>query len=479
MSDSSASSTHEGGAVMDPPATPIDPAQSRDIGKLPPFFSAIFSTRAVSLAVNVLVVTQLTFYATNSIGLSAGLIGGLFLLAKVVDAATDIFVSFAVDRTRTRWGKARPYELLIIPIWLLTIAVFSTPDMAPSWQAAYIFVLFLLITSVCQTFLNKSEGLYLKRAIRGETRYAKVLSRQGVIIVICAGVGHALLPQLIALWGNRPGGWTLIATVYAVPLMILGLVRFFFIKETVTADELAAEQNVSFRDGLRSLMSNKYAFVLAGIVLAANIIITGNGVVGTYYFTYILGNVQLLSLITAAGAVTPFIYLFFPLAVRKFGAINFVRVGLAIAALGYALVVLSPRSLGMVVFGQVLGSLTTIITMLVGYFAIQCMAYGEWRTGHRSDAVTTTVISFSAQVGQGAASGVIGVVMGVAGFNGLVATQTPRAEEAIIGLYSTVPLVLTLLMFGLTFLYRLDSKSGAVNADLAADIHAGTSALKL
>ena len=480
MSDSTAPTAQETGLAVPPPAAPVDPRLAeKEAGKLPPFFSAIFSTRAVSLAVNVLVVTQLTFYATNSVGLSAGLIGGLFLAAKIVDAASDIFVSYAIDRTKSRWGKARPYELLIIPIWLLTVAVFSTPDMSTTWQAVYIFVMFLLITSVCQSFLNKSEGLYLKRAIRGDVRYAKVLSRQGVILVIAAGAAHAGLPLLIGQWGDRPGGWTLIATVYAVPMMLLGLVRLFFIKETVTAEEAAAEEQITFRDGLRSLLRNKYAFVLAGIVLAANIIITSGGVVGTYFFTYILGDVRLLALITAAGAVTPFIYLLFPLAVRKIGAINFVRIGLVVATAGYSLVLLFPRDLALVVAGQVLGSLTTVVTMLVGYFSIQCMAYGEWRTGKRSDAVTTTVIAFAAQVGQGVASGVIGLVMGAAGFNGLLDTQSAQAEGAIVSLYSVVPLVLTLVMLALTFLYSLDTKAAAIRADLSEGIYADTSSLKL
>jgi GPH family glycoside/pentoside/hexuronide:cation symporter len=165
--------------------------------------------------------------------------------------------------------------------------------------------------------------------------------------------------------------------------------------------------------------------------------------------------------------------------VRKIGAMNFVRIGLVVAAIGYGLAALFPRSLGLVVAGQVLGSLTTIVTMLVGYFAIQCMAYGEWRTGVRSDAVTTTVVSLSSQVGQGVASGLIGLVMGAAGFNGMAATQTPQAESGIIGLYSLMPLVLSLIMLALTFLYRLDAKSDAVKADLAAGIHADTSDLKL
>ncbi|MCK9873492.1 MFS transporter [Nocardiopsis dassonvillei] len=461
----------------DPGATP---STAIDDGKLPPFFSLKFSTRGVSLAVNVLVVMQLTFYATDSVGLSAGLIGGLFLAAKLFDGVTDILAGFAIDRTKSRWGRARPYELLIVPIWITTVAAFSTPDMPQVWQAAYLFVMFVLITSVFQTLLAQAEGVFLKRSLTGETRYAKVLSRQGVLIILVAAVANIALPQLIDLWGNQPGGWTLIAAVYGVPMMLIGLVRFWLIRESAVSDEeAAAEKRVFVREGLGSLLRNKYAFVMAGMVLLVNVVFTSNGIIGTYYFKYVLGDVGLLSIVMAAGAVVPFIYLVFPLAVRTIGAINFVRINLFGAVIGFGLVTLFPEVLGLVVVGQMLGSLTTVITMLVGFFMLQCMSYGEWRSGVRADAVTTSVVNLAGKTGQGIASGLIGLILSAAGYNGLVEMQTPEAESAIIALYSVVPLVLSAAVLGLSYLYRLDGKVHEIRAELKAGVHAEASDIKL
>jgi GPH family glycoside/pentoside/hexuronide:cation symporter len=462
-------------------AEPEDPqtALPRDT-KLPPFFSLRFATRGFALAVNVVVLLQLTFYATDILGLPAALVGGLFLAAKLFDGATDLVAGFFIDRTNTRWGKARPYELFLIPLWLLTIAIFSTPDMGTFWQAAYLFVLFSLINSVCATFLNASEAVYLKRAIRGDVKYAKVLSRQGVFIILIAAIASIMLPQLMATWGTQPGGWTLIAAVYGIPLMLIGLVRFFTIKE-LPEDETdhVTEERLGVAGTLRALFANRYVFILATIVLLANVVISTNAVVGAYFFKYILGDLALLSLVSLAGIVVPLAYLLFPLAVRTIGALNFVRIGLGVAILGYSMVLIAPNSLPMVVFGQLLGSFTTVITMLAGYFIIQAMAYGEWKSGKRIDAVTNSISGFASKLGQGIAAAGVGLIMGAVGYNGLADTQTAVAESAIVTLYSLMPLIITAVMFALTYLYKVDKHIGAIQADLSVGVHADTSTIKI
>lgn len=454
-------------------------AATKAAAKLPRAFSLRFSTRGIALAVDVLVMMQLTFYATDIVGLPAALVGGLFLAAKIFDGITDLLAGFIIDRTNTRWGKARPYELFIVPSWLLTIAIFSTPEMSTFWQATYLFVLYTLIQSVCHTFLNGSEGVYLKRSLRGQVRYAKVLSRQGVFIILFASVASVMLPQLMATWGTQPGGWTMIALVYGIPMMILGLVRFFTVKE-LPEDEVdhVTEERVGVKDALKALIRNKYVFVLAALVLLANIITNMSTIVGAYYFKYVFGDLGLLSLVSAGGIVLPFLFLLFPLAVRTIGAINFLRAGLVLAIIGYTLVLVFPTSLPAVVVGQILGSLTSIVTLLIGFFLIQAMRYGEWRTGHRIDAVTNSVTNFTSKIGSGIASAGVGLLMGIVGYNGLAEVQTDRAQAMITNLYSLVPLGLAVIMIVISFLYKLDKYIVHINQDLDAGIRADTSTLK-
>ena len=65
---------------------------------------------------------------------------------------------------------------------------------------------------------------------------------------------------MIAKWGSQPGGWTKIMLVYAVPLTIVGLFRFFFIKEEVE-DETAGVQkkdDITLKEGLKAIAKNKF-----------------------------------------------------------------------------------------------------------------------------------------------------------------------------------------------------------------------------
>ena len=448
--------------------------------KLPPFFASRWATRGIAIGVNVVVLAQLTFYATDIVGLPAALVGALFLVAKVVDALADLPIGFLIDRTRTRSGKARPYELFVVPLWLLTVAAFSVPEMSQFWQATYLFVTFVLITSVCQTFLFASEAVYLKRALRGEVKYAKVISRQGVLIVFFAASASVLLPQLMATWGTEPGGWTRIALVYAIPLMIIGLVRFFTIKE-LPEDETdrVTEKRLGVGATLRALLSNRYVIILSVILLIASIVASIGGAVGTYFFKYILGDLGLASFAGIATAIIPLVLLTFPIAVRTIGAMNFIRIGLAIAMVGYGMVAVAPTSVPVVLIGVTLQILTSVIVILGSFFLIQTMTYGEWKTGLRIDAVTNSVQGFASQVGQGLAVAIVGIILGTVGYNGLAQTQSPAVESTIIGLYSVVPLVLTGIMFAITYLYKLDKQFPAIQADLAAGVHADTSTIKV
>ncbi|MCK9873916.1 MFS transporter [Nocardiopsis dassonvillei] len=175
----------------------------------------------------------------------------------------------------------------------------------------------------------------------------------------------------------------------------------------------------------------------------------------------------------------PFTFLLFSLAVRRIGGIGFVRIGLVVAIIGHAIVYLFPRVPVAVIGGHLMGSMASIITMLVGFFAIQTMVYSEWKTGKRIEAAANSMVGFSGKLGAGLAPALVGAVTGLVAYDGTAEAQTPATENAIIVLYSAGPLALCLVMFGLTFFYNLDKHMDKLKADLSEGVHADSSALKL
>ena len=95
---------------------------------MPFWFSLAWSSRGVANAINVILVGYVTFYCTDLLGLNALVVGGMLVASKIIDAFTDLGIGYIIDRTHTKWGKARPYEFFIVLEWLFTILLFTVPN---------------------------------------------------------------------------------------------------------------------------------------------------------------------------------------------------------------------------------------------------------------------------------------------------------------------------------------------------------------
>ncbi|MDF2674462.1 MAG: hypothetical protein K0R09_2730 [Clostridiales bacterium] len=442
--------------------------------KVPRGYIPAWTTRTVALAINFVLMMQITYYGTEVAGLSAGLIGTVLLVSKIFDGVTDLAVGFIIDRTRTRFGKARPYELFIVPLWIFTIMLFSTPNWGTAGKAAYIFTLYSLINGVCATFLNGSEAVYMGRSLKGDVQRAKVLSISGLATMILSAASSIALPILMNSWGVQPGGWTKIALVFGVPLMIIGLGRMYFIKEIDVEQASSNVSNVSnekisLKEAIKALAHNKYVFILGGAVLLANLVTNMSGVVGTYYFTYIVGDLSMLSIVGMVGLIAPVILLLFPLAMRTIGAMNFVRIGLVGAVIGNVIKFFAGANVGLVVVGQLLSGIgSSTVTMMIGIFIMQCMDFGEWKTGKRVEGTLNSVTSFASKVGSGLASASIGIIMGLAGYVGKAEVQSASANTAIIWTFSLIPAILCAAMLIILHFYDLDKKMSQIHEEIKA-----------
>lgn len=431
-----------------------------------------WSTRGFSLGVNSLLLMQATYYATQSLGLSAGLVGTLFLVSKIFDGVTDLIAGFIIDKTHSKLGKARPYELFLIPTWILTVIFFSTPaSLGTTGKVVWVFVLYVLIQAICVTFLSASETTFLARSTTDDALRAKALTVAGILAMLVPTIASILLPQFIARWGNQPGGWTKIMLVFAVPLSIIGLFRFFFIKEIEVDDSVGAQKkdDITLKEGLKAISKNKYLFLFVGATFFCAVFNNLNSAIGTYFFQYIMGDIGKMSLISMLGLLTPFTLVIFPLAVRKGNAMNFVRVGLVMAVIGCLIKFFAGTNMTMIFVGSLITMIpgASMIQMIGSMFMIQCMDYGEWKTGVRVEAMMNSVNGFAAKVGAGIASGLLGVLMGAAGFVSGAPTQSAGTLTAIRMGYSIVPAILCGTMLVILHFYDLEKKQGEIRADLA------------
>jgi GPH family glycoside/pentoside/hexuronide:cation symporter len=437
--------------------------------KLPRGYLPASAAGGIAKALNNVIMLQITFYATDVTGLNAALVGTLLLASKIFDGFTDLLIGFIVDRTNTRWGRARPYQLFIVPLWLLTILLYSMPDMGTFGKAVYLFVLYTLNKSVCMTALDGTGAIYLARSLSGSQRHGKVISYTGVIVMFFAGASSILLPQLIKAWGSQPGGWTKISLLYGVPMIAMGLYMFFGIKETNSDSELDRKNTFSLKESLKLVMKNKYIIILSVAGLTMNIPYTLTSSSSLFYFTYFIGDVGIMSFIGLFSFLAPLSMLFFPLAMKTIGAMNFIRAGLALAVVGDVAIFFAGANIPVLLICGFLSAVgKNTLLMVIGVFLIQCMDYGEWHTGKRVEGIVNSFHSFASKVGSGVASALVGAILGLSGYVAQAAQQTPSAIFGIRSLFSLIPAAGSLITLVILMFFDLDKKIGKIAEDLKA-----------
>ena len=436
--------------------------------KLPRGYLPAWSTRGVSLAVSMILLMQIVFFATESLRMDAAFVGALLLASRVFDGFTDLIAGFFIDRTRTRFGKGRPYELMIVPIWIFLIMLFSaSPEWSAPVKAAYLLVLYSLITGLFQTFMATAEGVFMHRSLKEGELQAKVAAITGLIVMLFGAVASTLLPRLMNTWGKEPGGWTKIALVYGVPMTVIGLGRFFFIKETEAPD--TKEQQFGLIEGLKIMVKSKYVFIFAGASLLVNIVNNMSSTMGSYYFTYVIGNLDLMSIMGISSLLAPFFLLLFPLAMRTIGGMGFIRIGLIVAALGNLIKLFAPTNLAVVVIGTMLSGIgANTLTMISGIFIIECMDHLEWKSGKRLEGMAGIVPNLAGKVGSGIGPAIAGLLLSFSGYAAGAAVQTDAALQSIIALYSWIPAVMCAVSLVIACFYDLDKKIYKIREDLSA-----------
>lgn len=252
----------------------------------------------------------------------------------------------------------------------------------------------------------------------------------------------------------------------AVPFTLLSLVRILAIKEKKTE---AAVEKMSLREMIKLLFSNKYILLFAVIILISNIGSTSYGTVQTYYYTWILGDIGVGSIMSLAMLPIIIVVMVMPALSKKFGFLRVIRVTTLIGMAGYLIRLVSYKNVALLFFSNVV-SMLGFYTMFAfaATFVIDCIDYGEWKNGTRSEGTVSCAQSVTAKIGTAVGAGIIGVLMGVSGYDGNAAAQTGSANVMIVMLYSVIPAALCLLQFILLKIYDIDKYLPQIRADLDA-----------
>ncbi|WPR89358.1 MFS transporter [Microbacterium rhizosphaerae] len=404
-----------------------------------------WSATGASYAVSVMLLGYFTIYATDSLGLNAGIVAGILVFVKILDALGLLWSGWLIDRApETRWGKARPFELAIVGVWVASALLFSIPGgLGDVAKYIWIGVAYALISAVFTPLLNSNDPLYLARAFGSRDAITKISSRSGIFVGLFAIVAGIGLPLIFGSAGKDPSAWTIAAWSLAVPMALFGLGRFVFNKEKYLTEDPTTPK-VTLKEIWTVLKSNRHLWTIAAIQFV-NAFVGFIGV-GTYYFRYIVGDLSLLALASAMNILLLPILIFLPVLVRKFGIAKTMFVANLIGAAGFVLFALGGLGMPFVIAALLFSAVAGIpIAFLIPVMIIDSATYNEWQGNRRLESVGGAVTGFGRNIAAAISVGATGLVLTATGYNGTLDVQAPAATAGITVLASWVPAALTVI----------------------------------
>lgn len=425
---------------------------------------------------------MMKFY-TDVMGVAPGIVGGLMMAARFVDAVTDVTMGQIVDRSRpTKDGKFKPWiRRMCGPLGIAGFLIFQSEfaGMSVGFKIFWMFLTYLLWGSIFYTSVNIPYGS-MASAISPDPNHRAQLSTYrnigATMASLVIGTGTPLLAYEAAdgatvLSGSR---MTVIAGVFAVCGIICHLLCIYLVEERVEIPQNTSRLDVGKM--LRSIATNRS---LLGIIAAAIMLLLGMlGMSGMapYVFPvyYNSATAQSMSSLVSNLAV---LFVCAPLAAKlaqKAGKKELSAVSCLLgAAVWLICLAIRPQSaMAFVGFYAVsyigIGMFNTVIWAMI----TDVIDDAEVKNGIREDGTIYSVYSFARKLGQALSSGMIGGLMTMIGYSDAVAANPsayPEVLDNIFNLACIIPAIgLIAVAPALIFIYPLTKKRVEANvAELA------------
>lgn len=415
--------------------------------------------------------TFLVYFYTDVVGVAAGLIGTIFLFSRLIDGASDVVMGVTLDKTRTRFGKARPWLLwLALPFAVVATALFAVPDASATAQIIYIIITYnialLVYTAVEIPHGTLGALMTYDQHQRSVLNVAKMVGAYVAIIAIT----NITLP-IVDFFGGGQTGWVYTFILFGLVAAATYFFTFWSTKERT--DPVGTKQDKdrpTVKASLISLARNKYWFIATLVLLLMYIYNAITAGVAIYYSEYVLGSPALVGLVATALTLATLggMLIVVPIT-RRFGKRNTAIVGCLIAVVGSLIIFLVPDSTAVVVIGQVVRGIGKAAIMGVIFAMLaDTMKYGEWKTGIRIEGLIYSGASMGIKVGTGLGSALIGWGLAASGYLGGQEIQSAEAVTMISNLFIWVPTLVSVLMAVLLYFFKLDKQYPQILEELQA-----------
>lgn len=418
-----------------------------------------------------LTTSLLTFFYTDYIGVSVGMVGLIILISRFFDGGSDVIMGLIVDRTKSKYGKARPWVLWAsIPYAIGCVLLFTVPPASSMVQAVYIFITYNFIQTVCYTALNLPYSSLAALMTRNQYERGSINAIRMALSPFGRILATAVTLPLVKALGDDQRAWIMAAAIYGAIALALLLFCFFNTKERVQLTAEQADTKVPIGTSLKALFKNKYWAL--GLLLWAmlSVYMTLSGTSLSYYSKWILGNSLLTSPLYIAEQVPCIVLTFFiPLALRKVSKRNLALAGAMICIVGQIGLLFDDGSFTFAIVSAICRGIGQAPLMGVVFsFIADSVEYGQYKTHLRLEGLIYSAASVGSKLGGGLMSAAFGWILSWAGYDGVLAVQSETTIRTISALFVWGPIIVWGVTAVILLFHRLEKEYPAIMAELAA-----------
>lgn len=424
----------------------------------------------------------LSLFFTKVFGIPEEAVATMILILGIWDTINDPLMGGIIDKTRTRYGKLRPYLIFVpIPLSIATIMLFAGPEILADAKTTTVKIVYMYISYFLWEFfytLGDVPFWGMSTAISpSPSDRTRAISSARFISGLLGGLSTTALVVMMDLSNSKAWKLTLsqdfLILAIIAAIMILGL---FSLAGTKTKERVVQSvKEPSVFEGFKIMFKNKPLM----LIVAGNVIGTLSGLAGvfqTYYYSEVLNLNSAVLWINLPGTIFGFLtYLLIPKVKKKLDNKQIVILNLVcrfvvgtlvfIAGLNFYNTNILVISVLLMIQNFIFSFFNTINMVIPTEMIGDTVDYMEWKTGERNEGVSFSVLTFVGKL-TGSASTALGTallpvigltfVKNAAGES--IAVKGEHTDLFIWALYTCVPYLLGLLSVIPYLFYDLTGK---------------------
>ena len=433
-----------------------------------------------------LMMNFIMFFYTDIFGITAVAAGTMLLFARCTDGFVDFFIGAVADRTKSKWGRFRPYLLwLCVPLAVVFVLTFTTPDLSPAGKLVWAWVTYnflMLLYSAINVPYGALSGVMTDDSLERTSinSYRMSLAQIGGIIA-----NSTFLVLIVKLGGssenkqlNQQIGAQHTVMLFSAIAVVLFLISFLTTKERIHP---SAAQKTNLVADLKRLFMNRHWIMMFATGIINITLAVVRGTAGIYYLQrylkldtasdiksfykwdsgqalelFYLGQIGTYFLI--GGLAMIFGAMMTRFAVKLMGKKWSFIISLALVGLtAVPFYFIKPDQMPLVYTFQILGMIFAGINATLFWAMVADTAdFQEWKYQVRTTGVAFSATTCAQKAGMGIGAAFAGFLISYFGYDPKAVEQTPDAIHGILLLNSLIPAAGLIALAALFSIYGLD-----------------------